>query len=111
MLPGDVERVPEVSRSVELAHDDGVHHPGRSHPGQDGGNVRILPGLEVAVSVDQPHHFTGLPGGRSPGSTSRSVAPPLPAASSIPRDSMPRSVRGLRFATTTTLRPTSCSGA
>ena len=110
MLPGDVERVPEVSRSVELADDDGVHHPGRCHPGKDGGNVRILPGLEVAMSVDQPHHFTGLPGGRSPGSTSRSDAPSLPGgeqhAAGLDAPERPRlEVRHHHH-----LRPTSCLG-
>src|SRR5678815_6133472 len=105
--PGRGDRRPEVTGAVELAHDDRVHHAGGRHALEHRPDVGEVARLEVAVAIHQPHHFTGLPGGRSPGSTSFSEAPPSPAASTMPRDSMPRSARGLRFATTTTLRPTS----
>ena len=57
------------------------------------------------------HYFTLVPEGTE-GSTERSEGSPVPgseAARTMPFDSIPMSFAGMRFATTTTFRPTSCS--
>ena len=57
-------------------------------------------------------HFSRAPTGtssRNPASTG--LPPSSEAATIMPFDSMPRSLRGCRLATITTLRPISCSGA
>ncbi len=66
--------------------------------------------VQVRVRVGEPH-FKRAPGSmfsRKPASTGGPSG--SDAATIIPRDSMPRSLRGARFATMTTLRPINCSG-
>ena len=66
----------------------------------------------VTLQAEIDHrYFTSAPGRASPGSSSLRSLPPAPAVRSIPRDSMPLRTRGFRLATTTTLRPVTCSGA
>ena len=78
-------------------------------PSDDGVEIgRELVAGQVAVRVD---HRTRAPAGRL-GSTATSDGGPVSvlAASTMPCDSMPIIGRGLRFATTTIVRPTSSSG-
>src|ERR1700676_2162110 len=65
--------------------------------------------VEMAVGVDQAH-FSLAPTGissRKPASTG--LPPSMDAATIMPLDSSPRSLRGCRLATITTLRPINCS--
>ena len=67
-----------------------------------------LRAVEMTVGVD---HFNRAPTGtssRKPASTG--LPPSSDAATIMPFDSMPRSLRGCRLATITTLRPIICSG-
>src|SRR5690242_11391004 len=67
-------------------------------------------GVNMAVRIDQDH-FRRAPMGMSSRKPARTGLPPsTDAATIIPLDSMPFSLRGCRFATITTLRLTSCSG-
>ena len=67
--------------------------------------------IQVTMRIDQAH-FKRAPTGMSswkPASTG--LPPSTDAATIIPLDSMPFSLRGCKFATITTLRLSSCSGA
>src|SRR6185295_17626240 len=64
--------------------------------------------IQVTVTID---HFRRAPTGTSSRKLARTGLPPSSdAATIIPCDSRPRSLRGARFATITTLRPTRASG-
>ena len=56
-------------------------------------------------------YFTRLPEARFCGSTRARLPCPSEAHSSMPKDSIPISLAGARFATTTTFLPTICSGS
>src|SRR5436190_16239025 len=90
---------------------------------QDLGNAGIDRSLDSRVSIIteamivemrmriRELHFKRAPGSmfsRKPASTGGPSG--SDAATIMPRDSSPRSLRGARFATMITLRPTSCSG-
>jgi len=66
-----------------------------------------------SVKIRGLFHFKRAPTGtssRNPASTGKPLSP-TEAATIMPFDSKPRSLRGWRFTTRTTLRPTSDSGA
>ena len=82
-----------------------------AHPVSTPGGVRGRPGWSATGPAAIPVHFTLVPGSTS----SRMVTSPTtslsPAASTIPCDSTPMSLAGLRLATTTTRRPMRLSGS
>src|SRR5882724_10067554 len=69
-----------------------------------------LRAVQVTVGVDQAH-FNRAPIGMSSRKPANTGLPPsTDAATIMPFDSTPRSLRGARFATITTIRPINCSG-
>ena len=104
-------RPPRLGRAPGRQHAQRLTQPRLPGPFHDVGKVPLerLVG-EVAVGVD---HLTLLPGG-GPGSskvTSEGLPPSGLAASTMPFDSMPISVVGLRLNTMATVRPTSDSAS
>ncbi|OPZ64399.1 MAG: hypothetical protein BWY85_01178 [Firmicutes bacterium ADurb.Bin506] len=81
------------------------------HDGLHAFDVGVV--IEVAVGVDQHAYFTLLPldMGLSGVSVASTIGSPVvDAASSMPLDTSPRSLAGLRFATTTICLPTRSAG-
>ncbi len=67
--------------------------------------------VEMAVGIGEHRYFSRAPTGTSSRKAASTGAPPSSEAATImPFDSIPRSFRGCRLATITTLRPTSFSG-
>ena len=66
--------------------------------------------VQVSVRIDQPHLRRAPTGISSWKPASTGLPPSTDAATIIPFDSMPRSFRGCRLATITTLRFTNSSG-
>ena len=111
MLAGQAQGGFQIRRTVAGA--DGHHalHAGlagaRDHFVAVGVELLVV---QVAVRIDQLH-FRRAPMGtssRKPASTG--LPPSMEPATIIPFDSMPRSLRGCRLATITTLRPISSAG-
>ena len=93
-----------------VAHREDLHDAGRSSAlDHSAAVVCKLFGIEMCMGIHKLHHFTLLPAAAA-GSTSESPSAPE-AQSSMPCERMPRIFAGLRFATRTTFRPTSSSGA
>src|SRR5690242_11956690 len=65
--------------------------------------------VEVAMRIDDPHFRRAPTGMSSRKAASTGLPSSTDAAITIPFDSMPFSLRGGRFASTTTLRLMSCS--
>src|SRR5450432_556044 len=101
----------EIGRAIAGTDSDHVFHSGRERPFDHLIAIGVkLRAVQVTVGVDQAH-FNRAPIGmssRKPASTG--LPPSTDAATIMPLDSMPRSLRGWRFATITTLRPINCSG-
>ena len=117
-----------VDLRVAVGEADGAVDFGRAVAGADGENARdsgcggaLENGVEVvgealvvemAVRIDEHRYFRRAPTGTSSRKPARMGLPPSSDAATImPFDSMPRSLRGCRLATMTTLRPTIFSGS
>ena len=115
-----------VDERIALGQPDGGFQVGRAVAGADGHHALHAGGagaldhllavgvelgvVQVAVGIDQPH-FRRAPTGMSswkPASTG--LPPSTDAATIMPLDSMPFSLRGCRLATITTLRFTRSAG-
>ncbi len=69
-----------------------------------------LGSIQVTMRIDQPHFRRAPTGTSSRKPTSTGGVSSSEAATIMPWDSMPRSLRGCKLATITTLRPINCSG-
>ena len=98
-------------RGSVIAHGDDVREPVGGHGRDDVLRLGCEPLVgEMAMGVDE-HQQTSLPAGtRFSGATSTTSPSADTAQSSMPWLSMPRSLAGLRLATTTTCLPTISSG-
>src|SRR5579862_2127260 len=101
----------EIGRAVAGSDGDHVLDSGRESTLYDGLAVGVkLLAIDVAMGVDQAH-LSRAPTGTSSRNAAKTGLPSLrDAATIMPWDSRPRSLRGCRFATMTTLRPTRFSG-
>src|SRR5579883_340506 len=111
ILIGQPDGYAQVRRPVAGA--DGQHalDPRRARPGDDRFAIlREARVIQMAVRVDQ-RHFSRAPTGTSSRKPANTGEPPSSEAATImPSDWMPRSLRGFKFATMTTLRPRMRSG-
>src|SRR5271169_3339886 len=113
-MDGAVER--SGARAISIA--DGEHRGhacclcAREHVRTIAVEALVL-GMTVGVGVHAPSYFSLAPTGTSSRNPARTGTPSSPrdAATIIPCDSNPRSLRGARLATITTLRPISFSGS
>src|SRR6266851_10021822 len=115
-----------VQRRVTIRQADAGFKIGRSVASADGHHVLDSGGegaldhgfavgielltVQMTMGVDQRHLSRAPIGTSSRKLASTGISPSREAATIIPCDSTPRSLRGARFATITTLRPTSSSG-
>src|SRR5712691_6804429 len=115
-----------VKRRVTIGQADAGFKIGRSVAGTDGHHVLDTGGkgaldhgfavgielltVQMTMGVDQLHLSRAPIGTSSRKLASTGISPSREAATIIPCDSTPRSFRGTRFATITTLRPISSSG-
>src|SRR5260370_26572552 len=101
----------EIGRALACADGDHVFHAGvqrtLNHLVAVGIEFRAV---EVAVRIDQAHFSLAPTGMSSRNPASTGLPPSMDAATIMPFDSMPRSLRGCKLATITTLRPINCSG-
>ncbi len=104
----------KIGRSMARA--DGQHElqSGFTRALNDGGSILIeLRVVEMAMRIGEVHaaYFSRAPTAMSSWNPVRTGRPAsVVAATIMPCDVSPRSLRGCRFATITTLRPMSCSG-
>ena len=124
VLLGQLDGAIERSGARPIAIADGQHggHAGRFRARKDVGTVAVealVLGMAVRVgvhddgSVETDCYFSRAQSGtssRNPASTG-TPSSPSEAATIMPCDSSPRSLRGARLATITTLRPMSFSGS
>src|SRR5919108_3212977 len=90
-------------------HDEASHKTRLARTLHDGVEVgRELLTRQVTVRIN---HRTRVPGAAGDASSTIGAPPSGLAASTIPFDSMPINFAGCRFATTTTVLPTSASGS
>ena len=116
-----------VDERIALGQADGRFQVGRTVAGADGqhalhaGRARAFDGLvavgvelaivQVDVGIDQPHFRRAPTGMSSWNPASTGLPPSTEAATIMPFDSMPFSLRGCKLATITTLRLPVRSGA
>src|SRR5690242_20351051 len=109
VLVGQTDAGFKIRRTVACADDQHAFDAGSQGAVDDSFAVGIeLRVIQVAVTID---HFRRAPTGTSSRKLASTGLPPSSeAATIIPCDSRPRSLRGARLATITTLRPTRASG-
>src|SRR6266446_3505926 len=108
---GETDTGFEVGRAVAGANRDHLRDAGRERTIDHCVAIGIeLLAVEVAVRVEEAHLRRAPMGASSRKPTSMGLSPSAVAATIMPCDSRPRSLRGCRLATMTTLRPTISSG-
>src|SRR5579872_2372420 len=109
---GETERGFEIGRAVTRAN--GHHTRDAGCTGALNGRVAVrveLLVIQMTVGIDQCHFRRAPTGMSSRKLASTGLPPSTEAATIMPLDVSPRSLRGARLATMTTLRPISDSGA
>src|SRR5437588_11633457 len=101
----------QILRSVTGADRHQILHSRRPRPFDDGHSISgELLVVQMAVGIDQPHFNRAPTGASSRKPASIGFPPSSEAATIIPLDVMPRSLRGCKFATMTTFLPSNCCG-
>ena len=111
ILAGQPDAGFEIGRAVAGADGQDALDSGRAGALDRGGTVRVkFLVVQMAVRIDD-RHFNRAPTGISSRKLASTGLPPsIDAATIMPFEVSPRNLRGCRFATITTLRPTSASG-
>src|SRR5258707_2354615 len=118
MLLGDLDGAIERPRSSATANGQNALQAGFAGAGEHFVAIAVeFVAFQMSVGIDvqecSPRYFSLVPTGtssRKPASTGLPSSP-TEAAKIIPLDSIPRSLRGARLATSTTLRPISGSSS
>jgi len=102
----------QIRRSFSGADGHQLHDTGRERAFDHRFPVIVeLVVIEMAMRIDELHRKRVPTGTSSSKPTSTGLPPSATAATTMPLDSMPRSFRGSRLATITTLRPSSAAGS